>query len=182
MKTALLGFIILLSTYYVHAQDSTRSKWKIGIEQDILPYVTGGYFAAAFAGKDHLRIRALTARVYKPDFAVKDGFTNNNTTAYAVTIDYFLHKNWKGWWIAAGGVYWKNSIQAEQENETAHFDTWLLNGSIGYNITLIKHLYISPWAGLNLKVGGDNSVTVDNTIYSPPALYPEASLKIGIWF
>ena len=182
MKPLFIGLILFLAGNEINARDSTETKWNFGIEQDLLPYVTGGYFAAAWIGKDHVRVRALTAKVYKPDFVVKDGYTNNNTTAYAVTIDYFLKKQWKGWWIAAGGVYWKNSIQTIQQQETARFESWLLNGSMGYNFTLYKHLYVSPWAGLNLKVAGDNKVMVDNTTYTPPTLYAEASVKFGIYF
>jgi hypothetical protein len=164
------------------AQDSVPPRLNFGLEQDLLPYATGGYFFGAWAGKNHFRIRALTARVHKPEFAVKDGFTNNEVTAYALTADYFLKQNWKGWWMATGLVYWKSSIQTEAKTSTAYFTNWLLNGSIGYNFTLYRHLYLSPWAGLNLRVAGDEEVPVDGKVYIPPLWNPEASLKLGIYF
>jgi hypothetical protein len=182
MQRVYLLLLILLSFFTSSAQDSVSNKWNFGLEQDLLPYATGGYFFAAWAGKNHIRTRALTARVHKPGFAVEDGFTNNDVTAYALTIDYFLKQNWKGWWIATGMVYWKSTIQTETKTSTAYFTNWLLNGSIGYNITLYKHLYISPWAGLNFLVGGDDEVPVDGKLYTPPLFNPEASVKLGIYF
>jgi hypothetical protein len=182
MQKAIFLWLCLFSFYTSHAQDTASHKWNFGLEQDLLPYATGGYFFGAWAGKNHVRIRGLTARVHKPDFAVTDGFTNNDVTAYAITTDYFLKQNWKGWWISAGLVYWKSSIQSEAKTSTAYFSNWLINGSMGYHFTLYKHLYISPWAGLNLRVAGDDEVPVDGKIYTPPLLNPEASLKLGIYF
>lgn len=173
--------LFLLSAFIVTAQDTSGRKINVGVEQDLLPYVTGGYFAGIWAGKDHVRVRALMARVYKPDFILKDGLTNNNVTAFAITTDYFLKQDWKGWWIAAGVVYWKSTIQATGKTSRAGFENLLLNGSIGYNITLYKHLYMSPWAGLNLRAAGDKNIRVDNKTFTPPLLNPEASLKFGIY-
>ena len=176
-----LVFSTLFGTY-IHAQDSSSKKINIGVEQDLLPYATGGYFACVWAGRNHVRVRALTARVHKPDFIIQDGFTNNDVTAYAFTTDYFLKENWKGLWLAAGLVFWKSSIQAEGKPETVYFKNLLLNGSIGYNISLYKHFYVSPWCGLNILVAGDKNVNVGGQNFAPPLLNPEASVKFGIYF
>ena len=49
-----------------------------GIEIDALPYVTGGYFGAAWVSKDHWRARLLTADVNMPGFITKKGFRNHH--------------------------------------------------------------------------------------------------------
>ncbi|MDX1939231.1 MAG: hypothetical protein SFU99_01690 [Saprospiraceae bacterium] len=159
-----------------------QSTFTIGIEQDALPYFTGGYFGAVWAGKGHLRGRALLARVHKPDFITPDGFTNNHTTAYAFLADYFLKEDWKGWWIGAGLVYWDNSIQSDQKLSTAQYHNTLLNGSLGYNWKFYRHFYLSPWAGMSLRINNRNKVTVDNQSFTPPLFNPEVSLKLGWHF
>lgn len=162
--------------------DQTSNKLNFGLELDVLPYATGGYFGAGWVGKDKWRGRALFGDVNKPDFVTKEGFTNHHIKAYAVLLDRFLKNDWKGWWIGAGPVYWKSNIQSEDSNATKNFDNFLLNGSLGYNFTLYKNIYISPWAGLSLKVGGNDEFVLDNKAYNLPLLNPEASIKFGISF
>lgn len=174
--------LIFLPLWSFAQQKTDHSKWAFGIEQDILPYATGGYFAAVWIGKDHLRSRILLARVNKPDFIIKKGFTNNKVTAYAVTVDYFLAKDWTGWWASSGLVYWKSSIQSDAKLSTAYYNNTLFNGSIGYNWKISKKIYLSPWAGLHLRIAGEQQVKVDNKIFNPPLLNPEASLKLGLQF
>lgn len=172
---ALLTFLILGA----FAQEPRSGKLSFGIEQDFLPYATGGYYAGAWVGKGHLRVRALTARVHKPDLIVKEGFTNNDVTAYALVGDYFLKEDWKGWWISTGLVRWNSSIQSDARLSTVHYNNTLLNGSIGYNIPFAKHFYLSPWAGMHLRIGGDQHFSVDGKEFTAPLLNPEASLKVG---
>jgi hypothetical protein len=92
LKTALVIGVLFLSLYAC-AQQKSLKRVSFGLEQDILPYATGGYFASVWIGMDQVRIRALTAKVNKPDFIVKDGFTNNKVTAHAILADYFLKDN-----------------------------------------------------------------------------------------
>lgn len=172
---------LLLLVFSLPAQTAEK-KLQAGVELDALPYVTGGYFGAAWIGKKHLRIRVLTAGVNMPGFITKESFSNHRITSYAVVADYFLKENWKGWWAGAGLVYWKSSIQTDARLQTAHFKNYLLNGSIGYNITLYKNLYLSPWAGLSIRTAGDKNVNVDARYYTLALLNPEASVKLGISF
>lgn len=185
MKKALLLVLIAFSMQ-LHAQSEngtdTNNKWNIGIELDILPYATGGYFGAGWVGKDKWRGRALFADVNKPDFVTKDGFSDHHIKAYAVILDRFLKDNWKGWWIGAGPVYWKSDIQSDSSNAAKKFENFLLNGSLGYNFTIYKNFYVSPWAGLSLKVGGSDNFVLDNKEYNLPLLNPEASVKFGFYF
>lgn len=185
MKKALFLVFIAFSMQ-LHAQSTngteTNNKWNFGVELDVLPYATGGYFGAVWAGKNKWRGRALLADVNKPDFTTKDGFTNHHIKAYAVILDRFLKDNWKGWWIGGGPVYWKSDIQSDSSNATKNFENFLLNGSLGYNFTIYKNIYISPWAGLSLKVSGDDQFVLDNKEYNLPLLNPEASIKFGVYF
>jgi hypothetical protein len=161
---------------------SQTPKLDLGFEQDALPYVLNGYFANVWVGKGHVRSRVLFANVRKPDFLLPDGFTNNRVHAYAITIDYFRQENWKGWWISGGGVLWKNSLQTDLKQQTTRFNTVLVNGSLGYSWKFYKNFYVSPWAGLHLRVGGQKTIPVDNKTYNPPFLNPEASIKVGWHF
>ncbi len=163
------------------AQKASKS-FHAGIEVDALPYVTGGWFAAAWAGKEQWRVRFLTAAVNKPNFTTRKGFTNHHIHAYALVADHFLNKEWKGWWLGGGLVLWKSRIQTDSRMQTASFRNYLLNGSAGYHVTFNKNLYLSPWAGMSIRTGGDKNVRVDQQTYSLPLLNPEASLKLGIWF
>lgn len=182
MKYTLLLIAFCLTGAGIYGQSKKASTVHAGIELDILPYATGGWFAAAWVGKDRWRLRALTASVNKPDFTTQNGFTNHQIKAYAVVADRFLNSEWKGVWIGGGLVLWNSRIQSDARVQTATFTNYLLNGSAGYNIKLQKHIYLSPWAGISMRVAGDTKVPVDNKLYTLPLLNPEASLKIGIWF
>lgn len=160
----------------------TSQKWNFGLELDVLPYATGGYFGAAWVGKNKWRSRALLADVNMPDIITKEGFTNHHVQSYAIILDYFLKDNWKGWWIGAGPVYWKSNIQSDTSDATKNFENLLLNGSLGYNFPIYKNIYISPWAGLSLKVSGDDEFILDNKEYKLPLFNPELSVKFGLYF
>jgi hypothetical protein len=179
-RTFLILFCLAILTDAT--SQTSAKKISIGVEEDLLPFATGGFFGGLWAGKDHIRGRALIARVYKPDFIIKKGFSNNNVTAYALLADYFLKDNWNGWWAGAGIVYWRSSIKTSEHQNTAQFKNTLLNGSIGYNWKFYKNFYLSPWTGMHLRVAGDKEVKVDDKTFNPPLLNPEASLKLGFFF
>jgi hypothetical protein len=181
MKRTLFITLTLLFSLGGYSQEAPVKKLNAGVELDVLPYVTGGYFAAVWAGKSHVRVRTLTANVNKPDLFVKKGFTNNKVTAYALLGDYFLKEGWNGLWAGTGLVYWKSSIQTDAKLSTAHFENWFINGSLGYNFKLGRRFYVGPWAGMHVKIAGDKNVDVDNKTYTPPLLNPEASVKLGVY-
>jgi len=182
LKVMLSSLIVLLSIPALRAQEA--SGMRAGVELDVLPYITGGYFGAIWARKGHFGGRALFAKVNMPDFIVKDGFTNNEIRSYALVADYFLSKEQKGFWLGGGVVLWEGEIQSDQQLETATYQSWLLNGSLGYNINFGKRFYCSPWAGLSFRVGGDRNIAVDNAVFDPPLLNPELSVKFGfrVWY
>ena len=182
MKKIHLLLVVTFLGLLASAQNNPSKKLEGGLELDVLPYTTGGYFGAAWMGKGLWRARSLTAFVKKPDWSTKSGFSNHQITAYALVVDRFLQKDWKGWWIGAGLVYWNSSIQADTKINTVTFKNLLANGSLGYHISLNKHVYCAPWASLNFKLAGDKNIVVDSKTYNLPFINPEASFKFGYIF
>jgi len=177
MKLNTLALVaILLIVTDVHGQQTSQPV-SFGVELDVLPYATGGYFGAAWVARGPYRLRGLHARVHMPEFVVEDGFTNNNIDAFALLVDRFPESN--GLWFGGGMVYWRGDIQSDARIETTDYDSYLLNGGMGYVYYLTRHLYASPWAGLSIRMGGDADVVVDGQKFEPPRLNPEASLKFG---
>ena len=182
MKNGILSLLLLACVGLCRGQKVEENTFNVGLELDALPYLTGGYFIAGWAGQGHWRCRVLTANVNKPDWSTPEGFTNHHITAYAAVIDVFLKPGWRGWWIGAGPVYWRSRIQSDSRIQTAHFDNFLLNGSLGYNLKLGKQFYLSPWAGMSMRIAGDREVPVDQQLFTLPLFNPEASLKLGVYF
>lgn len=160
----------------------TAQSLRAGLEQDALPWITGGYYAGGFVGTQHLRARILTAYVHKPSLIVPKGFTNNTVTAWAFVGDYFLKEDWSGFWLSGGLVRWNSTIQSDTRIETAKYSQFLLNGSIGYQWLLGQHFYVSPWAGMHILIHGPTRITADGKSFKAPLLNPEASLKFGWYF
>jgi len=152
------------------------------MELDFLPYATGGYFGAVWAGTGHWRGRLLMARANKPDFLLPGGFSQNRIHAYALLADYFFQPDFRGWWLAGGGVYWDNSIRYEADQRSGNYKSYLLSGGMGYNWKFYRNFYLSPWAGLHLRIAGDKEVAFPTGTYKPPLLNPEGSLKLGWHF
>lgn len=173
---------LLLCSYMMLAQEKETPTIQLGLEIDALPYLTGGYFAAAWVGQGHWRARVLHASVHKPDWTTTKGFTQHHINAYAALIDFFPKEGWRSWWIGAGPVYWRSNIQSDARIQKIYFENVLLNGSIGYNFKLGKKVYLSPWAGMSLRVAGDKEVPVDHLFYTLPLFNPEASIKLGLSF
>jgi len=182
MKHVLFLILILSIDSNIYAQQDSAKRFTIGAELDVLPYATGGYFAALWVGKNKTRIRLLTASVNKPDWSINNNFRNHHINAYALVIDRFLKADLNGWWISGGIVYWKSSIQTNALLQTSNFENYLLNGSIGYNWKFYQQFYLSPWAGISIRTGGDKNTPVDNKEFTLPLINPEASLKIGWHF
>ena len=176
-------FLVALTCLQVNVSAQTKTvPLQVGAEIDVLPYVFGGYFGAAWIGKNNWRVRALTASVNKPDWSTKKGFVNHHITAYAIVADYFFKPEWKGFWLSTGLVHWQSSIQTNQRLQESTFGNVLINGSAGYHIALGKKLYLSPWGGLSFRTAGDKNVAVDDKQFTLPFINPEASLKLGIVF
>lgn len=182
MKNGILSLLLLACVGLCRGQEAEEPTFNVGFELDALPYLTGGYFIAGWAGQGHWRCRVLTANVNKPDWSTPEGFSKHHVAAYAAVVDVFLKPGWRGWWIGAGPVYWQSRIQTDARIQTAHFNNFLLNGSLGYNLKVGKQFYLSPWVGLSMRIAGDRDVPVDQQLFTLPLFNPEASLKLGFHF
>ena len=157
------------------------AKFHVGIEQDLVPYATGGYFASVWLGSGHWKTRLLHVKATKPDFLLADGFTDNVIKAYAIVLDYHLSSFSKGLWLGGGLVRWDATIRSARDGISADYRLHLVHGSLGYHFPLRYHFYISPWAGMHFKVTGPRDVAFSAGNYRIPFLNPEASIKLG-WF
>lgn len=183
MKISFATLLIILAPFPLLAQDApAQSSVTAGFELDVLPYATGGYFGAFWAGQGHWRGRLIVARATKPDFLLPDDYTDNAIRAYALLADYFPKQNFRGWWLAAGVVYWDARIQYKPDQRTGEYQSYLLSGGLGYNWKFYRNFYLSPWVGGHIRVAGDNSVVFTGATYHPPRFNPEGSVKLGWHF
>lgn len=183
MKRSLSLLLFALALSLSNAQETAQpARLTAGLELDLLPYATGGYFGAIWAGKGHWRGRLIVARATKPDFLLPDNYTDNTIRAYALLADYFPKENFRGWWLAAGLVYWDAKIRYKPDPNAADYRSYLLSGGAGYNWKFYRNFYLSPWAGLHVRVSGDDTVAFTGATYQPPRFNPEGSLKLGWHF
>jgi hypothetical protein len=178
-----LVFVCVFLAFSGSAQTKEQQKKiSFGLEQDVLPYVTGGYYGAFWIGHGHMRLRTLTARVHKPDLLVPNEFQDNWVTAYAVLGEYFFKPGWQGWSASVGMVRWHSTIRKKADNNTSSFANTFVNASLSYTFNIRRQIYVTPWAGLHVRTSGPQEITITNTSFHQPLLNPEASLKVGIWF
>lgn len=172
-------FCVLYST---HAQGS-MTDYNACLEADLLPYSLGGYFAAVTFGSEHTRFRGIVASATKPDIVLPSGFTNNTLQAFALLLDFYPSSdNYSGIWGSTGMVYWNSSIQNKADSTQTTFTNTLLSIGGGYSYYFYKNLYVSPWAGIHIRIVGDKSIPVGNKTFDVPLFNPEASVKIGWCF
>lgn len=181
IKTYLILFV-LSNSVFGQKDSFFKQKSIVGVELDALPFVTGGYFGAVAAGRNHWRVRGLYTKVNMPDWFIKEGFKNHQINSFAIIYDRFIKSEWKGWWIGGGPVFWNSNIQNKTNFQNSSLNNVLLNGSLGYNFFLGKRIYISPWAGMSVRVSGDKDVSVGGAAFTIPLLNPETSFKLGYKF
>jgi hypothetical protein len=112
--------------------DDQRTRWRdpgAGVELDVLPYATGGWYGSLWYGFAHVRIRGVVSRVNPPDFTVDGDFTDAQTTAYALIADYFPRRDRTGLWLGAGVELWENSIAHPGESVRGQYDTVMATGA-----------------------------------------------------
>ena len=184
MKTLILLFAILASTS-LKAQPLEKpeeTKTSIGLEADVLPYLTGGYYGSVWVAHSHVRYRAVITNVTTPDFMLEDGFTNNEMTVYALLIDYFFKSSVEKWWVGGGLEYWDAEIQTNARLSTATYECYVATVGGGYVWKLHKNFYLNPWVAMHARLGGDSSAIVDGKEFAAARFTPEASLKLGWYF
>jgi hypothetical protein len=96
MKTFLITFLMVCVFQHNCAQDSSKhidNKVTIGIEQDVLPYVLGGYFVSGWTGRDKMRCRFSHARANTPKFIHGDDIKAEAVNAFGISLEYFFIEN-----------------------------------------------------------------------------------------
>ncbi|MEZ4808972.1 MAG: hypothetical protein R2819_01315 [Allomuricauda sp.] len=182
MKTRIILLFLIASTLSFGQTATQPTETKVGVELDVLPYLTGGYYGSVWAYNNHFRYRAVITHVTTPEFMVKDGFTNNEIQGYALIADYFFSPKFEKWWIGSGIEYWDAQIQSDQKLSTSDYDVFMLTFGSGYVWNIGKNFYVNPWAALHFRLEGDNKVMVDGNEFNTPAFIPECSLKVGWYF
>ncbi|MBI5179500.1 MAG: hypothetical protein HZA04_09625 [Nitrospinae bacterium] len=179
-RTAILLLLLFItSPANAEVKEEKASAQTAGIELDVFPYATGGYYGSAWYGEDRLRIRGIIAQVNTPSFLLEKGFKDNRITAYAAVLDYFVDEGFKGWWFGGGAEYWDSSIAHDEERPTARYSNVVATAGCGYVWELSRNLYLNPWVAGHLMVGGERTVTVGTRSYDPPRFVPELSIKVG---
>lgn len=182
MKKYFLVLLTLASAFTNAQSKENKSRLSIGMEADVLPYLTGGYYGSVWASKNHFRYRAVVTNVTTPGFMLKEGFTNNKMMVYAALVDYFFKPRPEKWWIGSGFEYWNAEIQTSQKLSTVKYSNTMFTLGGGYVWTFYQNFYLNPWAAAHLRIAGDKSVLVDGKLFKPSQLIPEGSLKIGWYF
>jgi hypothetical protein len=150
-----------------------------GVELDVLPYATGGWYGSLWYGFGHLRLRGVVSEVNPPDFTIEGDFTNAQTRAYALIVDYFPRRDRTALWLGAGIERWENSIEHPEEVARGQYDTVMATLGVGWIWRLGDHVYVNPWAAGHLRVAGDDQALLGSRLYAPDRFVPEASVKIG---
>ena len=164
---------------------TSSCSWKFGGETDPLPFILKGYYGSAFVGRNGWRWRGVVARSTAPSFLVTNGFKEKRTDGYAFLTDRFFgskRKELSGFWIGAGGEYWRNRIRTEESPTFAHYNNFLLTTGGGYVWKISSHFYINPWAAGNFVVAGKRKIPVSGKTYQQSVFTPEVSVKLGFTF
>ncbi|MCB9314506.1 MAG: hypothetical protein H6569_00060 [Lewinellaceae bacterium] len=182
MKKSLFLFAMLFSLSVFGQTEQAPHPSSIGLEADVLPYITGGYYGSVWYARDHLRYRAVYTKLTTPEFMLSEGFTNNKMRVYTLLVDYFFKPSVDKWWVGAGFEYWDAQIQTDQKLTTANYNTVVFTVGGGHVWKFYRNFYLNPWAALHLRVAGDTEVPVDERVFEPALFIPEGSLKIGWYF
>lgn len=187
MKTLLIGFAIAVvfnSNFFGQTicSDSLSAKQTIGTELDLLPYISGGYYASVWYGIDQVRLRAIVTNTTVPEFVLTDGYKNNKLKVYAFIADYFFKKNFEGFWLGTGVEYWDSKIEHDNEPNAATYSNTVFTLGGGYVWKIYKNFFLNPWAAFHLVIGGDKKVNLGGHVFEPSVFTPEVSLKIGWHF
>jgi hypothetical protein len=162
--------------------EDQRTHWRDpgpGVELDVLPYATGGWYGSLWYGFGHVRIRGVVSQVNPRDFAVNGDFTDAKTRAYALIVDYLPRRDRTGLWLGAGVELWENSIAHPEEVARGEYETVMATLGAGWIWHLGDHLYLNPWAAGHLRVAGDDKASVGAHTYEPDRFVAEASVKVG---
>jgi len=188
MKYPFTIFFILTFALTVFGQTEEKpqieqSNVTVGFEIDVVPYITGGYYASAWLGfrKSRQRIRPVFALVNVPDFLTADGINKKTIQVYGIMTDYFFKSGFEKFWISTGIEYWDGEMENEL-TQKAPFNKWIFTFGAGYVWKFYKNFYLTPWIAGNFRIAGDETVQIGDTTIKLAIVAPEVSLKLGWHF
>ena len=182
--TFMINLIIISGTSLAgDHQEKYERKATVGFEIDALPYFTGGYYGSAWLGfyNAKLRLRPVIAKSNIPDFILDEPYERNTIQVYALVVDYFFKKDFKGFWAGTGMEFWDGEIE-NNHAETSTYYSWIYTLGGGYVWKFWKNMYLNPWMAAHINVGGNKNIPVGGDIYKPALFTPEISLKLGWHF
>lgn len=154
---------------------------KVGVELDLLPYLTGGYYGSLSWAQDEWRYRAVVAKVDLPAWIIPDGFDRHTQSAYALILDYFYEHQVNGWWSGIGFEYWRNEVREASSQESAVFWQGIVTVGQGYVWRINDYFYINPWGAIHVPLQTD-TVRIASRDYHPLPVLGEISVKFGLLF
>lgn len=161
-----------------------QSKLTVGFEIDVVPYITGGYYASAWLGfkNDKQRVRPVISKFNTPEFMNADGITLNTITSYAIFTDYYFSPDFEKFWIATGIEYWDGIAQNNKLSGSAKYAEWIFTLGVGYAWKFYHNFYLSPWLAGSIRIAGDEEVQFGEDVSKLPLIIPDFSLKLGWHF
>ena len=181
----LLVILLLVSAVAQAQTDRSDATLRAGVELDALPFVTGGYYASAWAGRDGFRLRGVFTQFNAPEFMIPEGFEEQKTNAYTILLDYFPsvgHNEFEKWWIGGGLEYWDSRVMNSAEQSVGAYEQLMLTVGTGYVWRLWGNLYINPWAAMHLALFGSDELRIGGAAFKPDDFLYEASIKLGWYF
>lgn len=187
ITTPLFSKVSSLSNEKLHQikNDTLVTRQTVGISIDLLPPIMSlvagevGYSAQIWYGYNKFRVRGVLANFYLPDKIMGNkNFSRLKTDAKAVIFDYFLKKDFKGWWIGSGFELWNNQIESKSSLDRFKFKDYVVTLGGGYIFKVYKNFYIEPWGAIHYVVNNEKIISGE-TQYNTKRFQGEISLKIG---
>jgi hypothetical protein len=172
------GLTLLVSSASAHA-------FTVGLETDVIPWLTGGYHASVWAGQDGWKFRVVKALFHTPDLLIADGFTRERNDAFEIHLDRFFGgqlNDFTGGWAGIGFERYYQTVQDASLKHSGSYQSNFFAPRAGYDFKLGDHFYLNPWVGANFRIGGNEQAEVGPLVYKPKAVTPLASLKLGVQF
>ena len=179
LRTPLLAWLIIFAPVTTIAAEG--AKWTFGTEIDLLPYLNGGYYISAIAGKGRLRGRIVRTELTVPSFATDDAFTDNDLEVWAAIVDIYFKDEFSGWWFGPGLEIWDGTVTEKASGVRQSYHTNILTLGGGYTWRFSKNFYLNPWAAIHIPIGGDRDVMFPSGVFEIDPI-PEASVKLGVFF
>jgi hypothetical protein len=186
MKKFLCGLFPAIFIVTTYADDNNAKA--VGFTVDLLPTVMSatekkaGYSLQAWAGYDHVRLRAVSAHMHMNDRLIADKAFNDQTlTVGAIIADYVFGNHFNGFWIGSGYEVWMNRIRHKESGEHVEWTNHVFTAGCGYIVPVTGNFYMEPWGAAHMILN-NSKVSAGGDSFAPRRLSAEVSLKAGYFF